>query len=322
MPWAAQPISRRALLRGVAGLAGLAALTLAGCSTDDAPPPEVLTATDQYPDTGLLASVAWLAERIDDPNLRLLDCSPLDSYRDGHLPGASHVWWQDTIEVNNNTYGMLTGAPMRAEIVRESGITPDSTVVCYDDRGGQYAARIAWMLHVQSFATVRLLDGGRQGWRAAGHDLTSDSVAPPPGAIEPVQNESVIAHGNDIATRLNDPAYVIIDTRTAAERAETWFDRLRTGTIPGSHHLPRSDFLTPDGYALLPPADLSARLTAVGVPAGAPEIVVFGLHGTLACLPYLALRAIGYPSVRVYDGSWAEWGANKDWPVDPLPGAS
>ncbi len=166
----------------MAGLTGLAVLSLAGCSIgDDADPPQVLTSTDQYPDTSTLASVDWLAERIDDPNLRLLDCSSLDRYRDGHLPGATHVWWQDTIEVNNNTYGMLTGAPTRADIVRETGITPESMVVCYDDRGGQYAARIAWMLHVQSFFNVRLLDGGSQGWQSAGHGLTSDRADLPPG---------------------------------------------------------------------------------------------------------------------------------------------
>ncbi|MEX2314297.1 MAG: rhodanese-like domain-containing protein [Thermomicrobiales bacterium] len=317
MPPAARLVSRRALLRGAAGLAGLSALSLVGCSTgDDAAPEQVLTATDAYPDSGLLASVAWLAERIDDPNLRLIDCSPIDSYRDGHLPRASHVWWQDTIEINNPVYGMLTGPPMRAEIVRETGITPDSTVVCYDDQGGQFAARVIWMLHVQSFFGARLLDGGRQAWQAAGHGLTGDDANPPPGAIEPIQNESVIAHGNDIAARLDDPNYVILDTRTNAEREETWFDRLRVGSIPGGRHLPRAGFLTADGYALLPPDELRARLSAAGVPADAPEIVVYGLHGALACLPYVALVALGYANVRVYDGSWAEWGANAEWPIE------
>jgi len=307
MPRAAELVSRRALLRGAAGIAGLAALAAAGCSNDDdSSPPSVLTSTDAYPDTGLLASISWLADRIDDPNLRLIDCSPVDTYQSGHLPRARHVWWQDTIEVNNPVYGMLTGPPMRAETVRETGIAPDSTVVCYDNLGGQYAARIVWMLHVQSFFNVRLLDGGRQAWQAAGHDLTDDSPDSPPGVIEAIQNESVIAQGKDIAACLNDPNYIIIDTRTVSEREETWYDRLRLGAISGSHHLPRTSFLTPDGHALLPPDELRARMPSATLAADAPEIIVYGLHGTLACLPYLALRALGYANVRVYDGSWAE----------------
>ncbi len=319
MPRAAGVLSRRTFLRGIAGIAGTATLAFAGCSTgDDTPLRPVQTSTDAFPETGLLATTEWLDERIDDSTLRVLDCSSIDTYRDGHIPGASHVWWQDTIEINNNVYGMLTGPPTRAQIVHNTGITPDSTVVCYDNRGGQSAARIVWMLHVQSFTNVRLLDGGRQAWRAAGRSLTDDDASPPTGAIEPIQNESIIAHGKDIADRIDDRNYVIIDTRTDPERHETWFDRLRPGTIPGSHHVPRTDFLTSDGYALAAPDDLRARLSAVGVPPTAPELVVYGLHGTLACLPWLALRSLGYANVRVYDGSWAEWGANTDWPVNPL----
>src|SRR4051794_10375715 len=61
----------------------------------------------QYQQPELLADTAWLAERLNDPFVRVIDLSPLADYERGHLPGAVHVWWQDLVEINNQTYGML-----------------------------------------------------------------------------------------------------------------------------------------------------------------------------------------------------------------------
>jgi thiosulfate/3-mercaptopyruvate sulfurtransferase len=312
-------LTRRSLLARLARTAGTTALLLGGCGGNARSPDAVATATEAFPVQDLLASTAWLARRIGDPALRIADCSPIRRYRDGHIAGASHVWWQDTIEIHNPVYGMLTGAPGRDAIAREAGITTATEVICYDDRGGQYAARVIWMLRAAGVRLVRLLDGGRQAWQAAGHNLTGRRPDAPPGGIPAALDEELLAHGGDIARRLGEPGLIVLDTRTADERDETWHDHLRRGAIPGSRWLPRDRFLTGDGYALAHPADLLARLDAAGVPAGAPEVIVYGLHGTLACLPWLALASLGFARVRVYDGSWAEWGANDDWPVEPLP---
>ncbi|HUG15460.1 MAG TPA: rhodanese-like domain-containing protein [Thermomicrobiales bacterium] len=310
-------LSRRALL-GIAA-SGLAAraLGLSGCGSDDQPPVG-MPATASYLSDDLLVDAAWLAQRIDDPATRVIDSSPASVYRDGHIPGASHLWWQDTIEVNNPTYGMLTGVETRRRLMHEAGIDEGATVIVYDDDGGTFAARALWMLHAMSFAGTRLLDGGSQAWTRAGHELTRESVSRQSGALEGAHTEDVYAHAHDIEGWIGRDDLAILDTRTRQERVETWHDRLRTGRIPGSAWLPRDRFHAESGSPYLASrSDLIERLAMAGVAPGVPEVVVYGLHSTLAALPYVALRALGTPRVRVYDGAWAEWGAGER-SIEPL----
>lgn len=292
-----------------------------GLPNRSTPPPQgAATPTDpsQYPEARYLTSVDWLAAHRDDPGLRIVDASPLGTYEAGHIPGAVHLWWQDTIELHNHVYGMLTGEAGRAELIRAAGITPESQVVIYDDSGGRYAARILWMLNAIGFDRASILNGGRQAWIAAGEPLSRSVPEVPPGHLDQQLDYGVLIGAADLHQHLDDGTLAIVDNRTTEEWAETWFGRLREGQIPGAVSIPWSALTEPGPvpYVVAP-----ERLRALFADAGVtPDdtVVVYGLDGVSAAQTYVALRLLGYPSVRVYDGSWAEWGADAALPIAPL----
>lgn len=272
-----------------------------------------------YASPNLLVSATWINEHLHDPDLRLIDLSSSGIYHDGHIPGAVHLWWQDTIEVHNEVYGMMAGAPEIEKLITSAGITPTSHVVLYDDNGNRWAARVLWVLNANGFTNVSLLNGGRQAWQAAGYEMTMTTPAIAAGQLDLMLDYQVLIGSDTLAQHLDDPAYVIVDNRTPGEQAEGWYGKLRSGQIPGAKQIPWTS-LTEAGSIpyFADPAALRALFVDAGVTPD-KTVVVYGLDGVSAALSYAALKLLGYPNVLLYDGSWSEWGANANLPIDPLP---
>lgn len=297
---------------------------LAACGTTKPEPSMTLRPhlAAEYPHPEYLADSEWLAARLNDPFIRIIDLSSLEDYQQGHLPGAVHVWWQDLIEVNNPTYGMLVDPASRKRIFEQAGIDNTTTVVAYDNAGGRYAARFLWTLLYADYAAGRLLNGGIANWRAEGRPVTTAQPNIPPTKLPDIPpNESILINATDLQAGLGQGGLVAIDTRTTTEGRETWSGQLQIGRIPGARSIPWERNLIQKNTAIVRDLPELQRVYAdQGLQTGQP-LAVYGLTGADGAQTFWILRVLGYTNVRLYDGGWAQWGAvnpNHPYQIEPL----
>jgi thiosulfate/3-mercaptopyruvate sulfurtransferase len=300
-------ITRRGLLVG----AGLIAAPFIIRSRPTAVQPLTVPDNRTYPRDDLLISPQALYQRIfvERRPTRILDATDLATYRARHIPGAIHVWWQDTMELNADYYGMVLkpddGAGNQGRRVRfleRLGIGPEVPVVVSGDTENRAAARVCWFLRFLG-APAMVLDGGRAGWLGAGYALTETVPNVPETTNPPVSPQSnVYMFADDIAAHMSQPGTQLIDLRNSDETAA---GRFRGMQIPGAINIPRAE-LTGRSGLILPPSDLGQVLSLAGVDIGV-TLMLIAPTGLDAALPWLALSLMGAKTVITADGGWQQW---------------
>jgi thiosulfate/3-mercaptopyruvate sulfurtransferase len=272
-----------------------------------------------------LVSGEWLARHLDDAALRIIEVSssPEDTeYRQGHIPRAARWYWKDALW--HATDREFPTPEDMASRLGHSGIAPDTTIVVYGSPV-QYGTYAIWVLTMAGHRDVRLLDGGRKRWVADGRPLTADVPTYAPVAYPPaVPDPSSRVGREDVRAKLGQPDRLLLDVRSAEEyRGERvsplpGFDHgaERKGHIPGAVHLHFRDLLNDDD-TFKNPEQIQERLAQAGVlPDMVGEIVTYCRLSHRATLVWFALTfVLGFHRVRVYDGSWTEWGSIVGFPI-------
>ncbi|MFZ4849896.1 MAG: sulfurtransferase [Caldilinea sp.] len=257
---------------------------------------------------GRVVTTDWVAEHLEHPALRLLDVRDAAHFGFGHLPHAVQVTLESLGETVGEVPGMLLPPLAFTKAMNQLGIRPGMVVVTYDDNWGLPASRLLWALERYGFQQAALLTGGWDQWLAEGRPATAAADAPAPGTFEAHSADQTVAQWEWLQERLQDPDLVLVDTRGRQEYG--------AGHLPGARHW---DWFgaVPSGWEAMRPADeLRAELAQAGITPD-KEIVTYCRSGVRAAHTYWVLRTLGYPRVRLYDGSWLEWQSIPALPIEP-----
>ncbi len=274
-----------------------------------------------------LVTTDWLAEHLRDPDIVVLDATlylPQDGknaaheYRGGHIPGARFFDIDVIADPDTDLPHMVPTAGRFAKCVSALGVGNDSMVVFYDQTGTGFAARGWWMMGLFGHHRAALLDGGLPKWRREGREIATGEPPPAePKKFLPAFRAERLRGVGDMLNNIASGAALVLDARGAARfhaKVPETRPGLRSGHIPGSHNLPYTELLAPDG-TMLPPEKLRARFAEAGVDGTRPVVTSCG-SGVSATVLTLAMVEAGFPPGAVYDGSWTEWGGRHDTPVE------
>jgi thiosulfate/3-mercaptopyruvate sulfurtransferase len=277
------------------------------------------------PTSRWLVSTDWLADHLGDSDLIAVDASypPAGQkrdnraeYRDGHIPGAVFFDIDAISDDSSELPHTLPGPAHFGKAVGALGIGDGDTVVVYDSAGLYSAARVWWTFRIFGARKAYILDGGLPKWKAEGRPLETGEARRPERKFTAEMNVGAVATLDDVRLAITDDDIQIVDARSAERFAGTAPEPrpgLRGGHMPGSLNLPYGR-LVENGRMVARPR-IEAAFKEAGVDLEKPIITSCG-SGLTAAILTLALQSIGVEPKGLYDGSWSEWGARPDLPVE------
>ena len=286
----------------------------------------------QFKHPEFLVDTDWLAERLEDPTIRIYDCTthllphPTEAYTVGsgqadydaaHVPGADFLDLQAELSDQTSKFRFtFPSATHFAATVGPHGLGDDATVVLYSTTSPQWATRVWWMLRAFGFDNAKVLDGGFVKWAKEGRPVSTAPAGYPPAVFTPRPRDGLIVQKDEMLAAIDKGETCTInalsrDQHTAAGGRAYG----RVGRIAGSTNVPTVELLDPDTNAFIPAARIAAHFAGVGADTSERVLTYCG-GGIAASATAMLLVMLGHENVGLYDNSMSEWSKDESLPME------
>ncbi len=284
-----------------------------------------MSANQAYAHPEVLVDTAWLAEHLDDPNVRVaeVDYDPAANYGVGHIPGAVLFDWKK--DINDPLRRELLSKEQLEGIFSAAGIGDKTWVVLYGDFNNWFAAFAFWAFRYYGVQNLKLLNGGRKKWLLEDRPVTKDVPAYAKSSFSATEPDGTLrVYKGDVKAALGKGRIVLVDVRGPKEfngeiLAPPEYPTehaQRGGHIPGAKNIPWGQTVNDADGTFKTREQIEALYGPKGVTPD-KEVITYCRIGERSSHSWFVLTyLLGYPNVRNYDGSWTEWGNSVGTPIE------
>jgi len=269
-----------------------------------------------YTNPQLLAETDWLAEHLDNPNVRIVDARPLQQYGVGHIAVAVNL--PGTNGIPRTADGEMASPEEFSLVAGKLGIDNGGTIIVYDIPN-QHMGLVAWAFLYYGHQDVRLLDGGFEKWTREGRPVSLQSEKYPEAVFNAKLVDAIYCSLSHAKASHARPQSVFWDTRSLAEFYGAGEGHgkppPRPGHIQGAVHLDWLDLIDPKAKTFKPAAELHALLESKGI-TPEREVNTYCGGGRRGSIGTLVLKILGYDNARSYAAGFSQWSRQPDTSVE------
>lgn len=274
----------------------------------------------------------WLERNLDDPDIRIFDCSTVLEFETGndrpysvvscrpdhdagHIPGACYLDLQSDFSRPDSPFAM-TVADWKtvASAFARNGVGDRSRVVLYSRRSISWATRFWWMLRWLGFENAAILDGGFEKWQADGRPISTTPSTYLPGELSVNLRPGLFVGKEQVLAAIDDPATCIVNALGPDLFSGKNPRYGRPGRVPGSVSVPKISLVDPDTRLFKPAEEIAELFSAIEADKADRHITYCG-GGIFATVDAFWLYQLGHDNIAVYDNSMSEWASDTSLPI-------